>query len=79
VSQAGVSFFLDRPVREMTLLQVRVTLPGQEREVRCHGVVVRCQRLAPLVDHYEVAVFLNEVSEPDRKSIADYVATAPDA
>lgn len=76
VSRSGVCFFLDRPVREMTLLRVEFELPvrGGVRRVGGSGVVVRCERIAAVVDHYEIAVFVQDMAPPDRDTIADYVA-----
>ncbi len=78
ISRAGVCFFLDRRIPEMTILSMDLDLPplgdGPEREhVRGSGVVVRCQPLSPHIDHYEVAVFLNDVSEESRERLDAYV------
>jgi hypothetical protein len=37
-------------------------------------VVVRCQPLSPRVDHYEIAVFLNDINEENRDRLDAYVA-----
>ena len=76
VSRSGVCFFLDRPVREMTLLRVEFELPvrGGVRRVCGSGVVVRCERIATVVEHYEIAVFVQDMAPPDRDTIASYVA-----
>ena len=83
VSQAGVCFFLDRRVPEMTILQMSLDLPplpgkGNEAGPRLEGsgVVVRCQPLSQHVDHYEVAVFLNDLSESNRERLEAYVVAA---
>ena len=75
VSQAGVCFFLDRPLREMTTLSIQFELPvaGGRRTVRGSGAVVRCEKISAAIDHYEIAVFLQEMAEPDRVTIARYV------
>ena len=41
-----------------------------------NGVVVRCRALAPSLEHYEVAVFLNDMTEEDRERLADFVSSA---
>src|SRR5262245_29113554 len=50
VSRAGICFFLDRPLSEMTLLGVRIDLPGRAAlppaRIEGRGVVVRCQPIA---------------------------------
>lgn len=72
VSAAGVSFFLDRAVPEMTVLGVELVFGA--KKIRARGAVVRCERLSPHIEHYEVALFLHEISETDRKRINEYVA-----
>ena len=76
VSQAGVCFFLDRPVATMTVLAVDLELPvpGGKRLVKGRGVVVRCERISERIDHYEIAVYLDQLAQPDREVLAAYVA-----
>jgi hypothetical protein len=76
ISRAGVCFFLDRPIPLMTVLELSVSLPvqGGTRRIGGHGAVVRCERIAKVVDHYEVAVFLHEMAEADRRTIEEFVA-----
>lgn len=75
VSRAGVCFFLDRPINEMTLLQVAFELPVADgvRRISAKGAVVRCERISAALDHYEIAVFLHEIAEPDQRTIGEYV------
>lgn len=77
VSQSGVCFFVERPIGLMTLLQLELDLPAapgaKARKVRGAGAVVRCERISPGVEHYEVAVFLHDVSETDREALAAHV------
>jgi len=76
LSTAGVCFFLDRRIPEMTVLRMVLPLPepnGSVTTVRGSGVVVRCQPLSPHVDHYEIAIFLNEVEDEDRERLERYV------
>ena len=75
ISRAGLCFFLDRPIPPMTLLGVAFDLPGA-RSVRGRGAVVRCERISPGVEHYEVAVFLHELDEEDRQAIDELVRQA---
>ena len=78
VSKVGVCFFLDRRIPEMTILRMDLELPGGTgTKVRGSGVVVRCLALSPAVDHYEVAVFLNDIGEESRERLEAYVAAAP--
>lgn len=75
VSRAGVSFYVDRPIAMMTMLELAIDLPTPkgERKVRGKGAVVRCARISAGVEHYEVAVFLHELSEGDRRAIDEHV------
>src|SRR5262245_57054786 len=80
VSRAGLCFFLDRPLPEMPLLSVRIDLPahssGPPMRIDGRGVVVRCLPISRGVQHYEIAVFLNELAEPQRESLDAFVAAA---
>lgn len=83
VSRAGVSFFLDRRIPEMTVLSMKIDLPPRgETEnptpIQGSGVVVRCQPLSPRVDHYEIAVFLNDLSQENSRRLDAYVAREVD-
>jgi hypothetical protein len=76
LSRAGVCFYLDRAIPLMTVLEVVLDLgvEGGVRKIRGQGAVVRCEKIAKAVDHYEIALFLHELSEPDREAITDFVA-----
>jgi hypothetical protein len=76
LSAAGLCFFSDRPIPEMTMLAVHLDVPdarGKNRSVDARGAVVRCEPISPRLAHYEVAVFLNDIKSDDRQAIADYV------
>ena len=80
VSRAGGCFFLERRVPEMTILKLELDLPEQEApdgaeavHIEGSGVVVRCQPIGPHVEHFEVAVFLNDMSESNREALEAYV------
>jgi hypothetical protein len=38
--------------------------------------VVRCERISPSVEHYEVAVFLHEMADGDRALLDRFVRSA---
>ncbi len=81
VSRAGMCFFLDRRVPEMTVLRMDLELPpapGKEQGERVSGsgVVVRCQALSKHLDHYEIAVFLNHLTDEARAAIEVFVTRA---
>jgi hypothetical protein len=77
VSRSGVCFFVDRPIALMALLQLELDLPPSPgvaaRRLRGAGAVVRCERISPGVEHYEVAVFLHDMLESDRAALAAHV------
>lgn len=79
VSRAGVCFFLDRPIAMMTVLEVSIEMKSREgtQSIRGNGAVVRCERIAKGVDHYEIAVFLHDMPDSDREKLEAYVATRP--
>jgi len=64
----------------MTILGVRIELPnggpGEPTRIDGRGVVVRCQPIARAVDHYEIALFLNEMDEPQRAQLDAFVAAS---
>ncbi|MEM7311326.1 MAG: PilZ domain-containing protein [Planctomycetota bacterium] len=76
VSRSGVSFYIEHRVPEMTLLRLELEVPGGDKRVRGTGVVVRCRQLSPAVEHYEVAVFLNEMDDEEREVLASLVNRA---
>ena len=80
VSRAGICFFLDRALAEMTILSVRIDLPGRNGEqptrIEGRGVVVRCLQIAKGVDHFEIALFLNELAEPQRERLDAFVSAS---
>lgn len=73
LSAAGLCFFSEEPFREMTLLEVRLSLPDQD-PLSASGAVVRCQRISKHLEHFEVAVFLHDIKESDRRRLQAYVA-----
>lgn len=83
VSRAGICFYLDRPLPEMTMLAVRIDLPARARRaaerIDGRGVVVRCLPIAKALEHYEIAVFLNELGDPQRDRLDAFVAASAPA
>ena len=75
VSPAGVCFHLDRQVPEMSILSLQLDLPAPSgpRRIQGRGAVVRCVRVAPALDHYEVAVFFHELADEDREALSRFV------
>ena len=73
-------FFLDRPVPEMTALRVEFDLPIEHgvRRITGDGAVVRCERISQTLEHYEIAVFVQNMAAPDRDTIEAFVASIRD-
>jgi hypothetical protein len=81
VSGAGLCFFVDREVPEMTLIKVALDLPLPDgvHPLRCAGAVVRCRKISPRLDHWEIAVFLHEIAPGDRALLEAHVESSDDA
>ena len=77
VSRSGLCFFLERPIQEMTLLELDFDLPVSDglRRIHGQGAVVRCEKISATLEHYEIAVFMTEMADPDRDTIEGYVNT----
>ena len=75
VSRIGLCFHVERAIPMMTVLQIALDLPvdGGVRRVSGSGAVVRCQRISPTLEHYEVAVFLHDMAEGDRAALDAHV------
>lgn len=80
ISKAGVAFFSDQPIALMTRVRFTLEFPGEakqngagEAQASGEGVVVRCERLAPALGHFEVAVFFSELPERARQALAGFL------
>jgi hypothetical protein len=71
-----VCFFLDRAIPLMTVLDLALDLrlSAGLRRIRGAGAVVRCERISKALEHYEIAVFVHEMAEIDRKAVEEFVA-----
>ncbi len=57
----------------MTLLEISFGRPGHEELIKGRGAVVRCERISSMLEHFEIAVFMTDMSDPDREAIEKYV------
>jgi hypothetical protein len=75
VSRIGLCFHMERALPMMTVLRIGLDLPvdGGVRRVTGSGAVVRCQRISPTLEHYEVAIFLHDMAEGDRDALDSHV------
>ena len=64
----------------MTTLRIEFDLPVDEglRQISGVGVVVRSEPISQVLDHYEIAVFLQDIAQPDRDTIEAYVESDAD-
>ncbi len=78
LSCTGAYCKIDKHLDPMTKLKVHFLLPLKKKDkiitkkVSCQGVVVRTDP-QPAGDHYNVAIFFNDMSLRDKKSIAEYI------
>jgi hypothetical protein len=77
MSVLGIALALPEPARVPQGPETSRSKPAPATSggglVRARGAVVRCERISPLLEHYEVAVFLHDISEGDRARLARYV------
>lgn len=80
ISEAGVCFFLDRSIKLMTRLSVELDLPmdAEHTLIRATGIVVRSENISDHLDHYEIAVFMPQLTEREKLAIASFVKLHPE-
>jgi hypothetical protein len=65
----------DRPARAGQATRASQSVRGSQ-SIRGNGAVVRCERISPGVEHFEIAIFLHDLSESDRERIDALVHSA---
>ncbi|RMH04003.1 MAG: PilZ domain-containing protein [Planctomycetota bacterium] len=76
LSRSGVAFYSEEPIPVMTQVRFAIEFPTAEGDsafAEGDGVVVRCERLAGALGHYEVAVFFGELPREAAQLIQSYV------
>ncbi|MBC8327437.1 MAG: PilZ domain-containing protein [Planctomycetes bacterium] len=76
LSRSGVAFYTETPVAVMTQVRFAIEFPKRGADsafAEGEGVVVRCERLAGALGHYEVAVFFGEMPRDCAALIQAYV------
>jgi hypothetical protein len=78
ISRIGLCFHTEQAIPLMTVLSIALDLPEDEgtRRVTGSGAVVRCERISPTLEHYEVALFLHDMTESDRTALDRHVVEA---
>jgi hypothetical protein len=82
VSRIGLCFHIERAIPMMTVMRIGLDLPfgSGVRRVTGSGAVVRCKRISPTLEHYEIAIFLHDMSDDDRDALDGHVrAIGPEA
>ncbi len=81
LSSSGICFFLEQPMPEMTAVRIDLEIPvnGKSQKISGDGAVVRCQRIADGIEHYEIAVFFTYLSEESREHLLQYVSLRPNS
>lgn len=75
VSCLGAYCQVDKYLAPMTKLDIALVLNNQQggannTKVRCRGVVVRTE---PEEDKYSIAIFFNDIAEPEKEKINKFV------
>lgn len=78
ISCVGAYCQVDRYLAPLTKLDIALVLSHQNNsdnntnsiKVRCRGVVVRTE---PSLDKYNIAIFFNDISEPEKEKINAFV------
>ncbi len=79
MSLSGILLESNRPVAEMTILGMRLSIPapsdhsGPAYAFELTGAVVRCEPLAEDPNRYELAVFLTDMPRESRAALQEFV------
>lgn len=80
LSSSGLCCHYPEPLREMTMVQMDLDLPGQEGSHQVQGAVVRCEKQRGInPPTYEVAVFFTDLAPGARKAIDGFVRSRIEA
>ncbi|MEK6715497.1 MAG: PilZ domain-containing protein [Candidatus Omnitrophota bacterium] len=78
ISSVGAYCQVDRYLAPLTKLDIALVLNQQNNsnnntnsiKVRCRGVVVRTEQA---IDKYNIAIFFNDIAEPEKEKINSFV------
>lgn len=74
LSTGGLCCLHPDPLREMTLLEMQLAIPGIDEPQRVQGAVVRCVKARGVTPpSYELAVFFTDMAPETRRAIDTYV------
>jgi hypothetical protein len=80
ISRSGAYCKVNKYIAPMTKFKINLLLPVKKngkttsKKIACEGAVVRIEP-SKLNQHYNVAIFFNDISQRDAESIADYVSS----
>lgn len=71
ISQRGVLFVVDRQLPEGALVEIKLALPGRDREIATSGRVIRIKQTDR--GHFAAAVRILDTSVENQMPLADYI------
>ena len=78
LSCSGVYCRSNKFIEPMTKLKIHLLLPFKKnkrtttKKISCQGIVVRCETV-PNAEHFNIAIFFNDISPKDIQTISDFV------
>jgi hypothetical protein len=78
LSSSGVYCRVNSYIEPMTKLKIHLLLPVKKnnrvstKRISCQGVVVRTESV-PNADHFNAAIFFNDIQPKDIRALADFV------
>lgn len=79
ISKAGAYCQVDQFIEPMTKLKLNLLLPLKKagkanmKKIVCGGVVVRTEP-DTIADHFNIAIFFNDITQRDSEAISDFIA-----
>jgi len=79
LSCCGAFCRMNQRLEPMTKLRIHLLLPWRKndkvtsKKITCHGVVVRVVTVADSEDHFDTAIFFNDIAPKDIRSISEFI------
>jgi hypothetical protein len=75
ISSSGAYCTVDRFIAPMTKLQLAFDIPHSDIHIECTGIVVRTspQAKSDQSPRYDIAIFFSDISDRQRRKLADYI------
>ncbi|MCM8779711.1 MAG: PilZ domain-containing protein [Candidatus Omnitrophica bacterium] len=71
ISCGGAYCHVDKYIKPLTKLSIKMKFSDDSEEISCKGVVVRTQEAVPT--GYNIAIFFNEISQDNLNKLKNYV------